>query len=119
MPAIMDCWQVRDNNAPVPGGTGAFRSFGGLPHQSEDWLAMTLLLLLLFHLSLEVDRENCQRSSHILILHQNTLGDIQVDGGKVPDGLDTTFNHLITDGLGMLGGYSNNTQGEKRWLGAD
>ena len=74
-----------------------------------DNVRSVLQLLFVRHLGLQVDGQNGQRGGHILILDQDALGNIQMDRRKVPDRFDTAFDQLVTDRLGMLGGYSDNT----------
>ena len=51
--------------------------------------------LLIVDVGLQVDGEQRQRRCHILVLHQDALGDVQMGGGKVPDGLDAAFDQLV------------------------
>ena len=52
-------------------------------------------------------REHRQRGSHVLILHQNPLGSIQMGGCEIPDGLDAVANQQVADILGMGCGDGN------------
>ena len=55
-------------------------------------------------LGLKVDGEYGERRSHVLVLHQNVGGHVQMGGSEIPDGLDTPGNQQVGDTLGALGG---------------
>ncbi len=63
-----------------------------------------------------MDGEHSQRRSHVLVLHQNVGGHVQMGGGEIPDGLDAPGNQQIGNALGALGGDSDDAH--KHLVGA-
>ena len=49
-----------------------------------------------------MDGEDGQGGGHVLVLHQDPGGNIQMGGGKIPDGLDAAGNQLVGYLLGRF-----------------